>query len=696
MRKIIPAKAAPDPSLKFVERPVPTEKQIDAFEKAVKQEVRREEINDNLEEIYSNRTGDRVDVSHLERHHTFWLVRFFKNLLVIAILASFVYALYYYWSNRPADSADIVLNIAAPTQLISGSEISYNITYHNNGQVALKKMRLELNYPTNLLVETTTGSGQAVIDTTASATSTGNATSTPANYFILPDLPAGGSGQMTVTGRLIGQVGEADLLGATLIYEPANFSSDFQKEMSVATTISSLGFDTSFNYTNAVLVGDTNEIDANIGNVQSTGLDGFDVSFSFPDNITIVSAPANPSPSAANSTATSTVVSSATSSPVLTASSTASSTVSSLLVNKGLGNLSWHVSGLQIGGNYMLPIYYQTTKKVNDNQNLVIRFSKKGPDGQDYIFLEKTIQLNVMNSNLNLTLTVNNSKSDNVANFGETLNYSLAYSNEGDSVLNNVVLMAVIKSDFIDWSGLSSDKTGIVANGTITWTKDQIPELTALAPGTSGIINFNLPLRSFQTTDLGKSTVVNSYAQFSADGISNNRSDSHSNTINTNLNSDLSFQESLRYFDDNNIPVGSGPLPPQVGQTTSIRVYWTLKNDLHDLDNVQGSLVLPADVAYVGNPQTTAGVINFDPTTQTVHWDIGRLPLTTYRADAEFSISLTPVAADRGKILVLSPGASLSATDVQTKAVIVKQNSAETTKLEDDSIAGLNNSGQIQ
>lgn len=696
MRKIIPAKVAADPSLKFIERHVPTEKQVDAFEQAVKQEARREEINDNLEEIYSSRSGNRVDVSHLERHHTFWLVRFFKNLLVIAILASLVYTLYYYWSNRLADSADVVLSIAAPAQLISGSEISYNITYHNNGQVALKKMHLELNYPNNLLVETATGSGQAVIDTNASTTGANNVTSTPANYFILPDLSVGGSGQMTVTGRLIGQVGEMDLLGATLIYEPANFSSDFQKEVSTATTISSLGFDVSFDYTNAVLVGDTNEIAVNIENVQSTSLDGFDVSFSFPDNITIVNEPVNSNLSTASLIGTSTTINTATNSASSSLISAASSTTASLLVNKGLGNLSWHVSGLQIGGNYTLPIYYQTTKKINNNQKLVIYFSKKGSNGQDYIFLEKTIQLNVMNSNLNLTLTVNNSKSDNVANFGEMLNYSLVYSNEGDSVLNNVVLMAMIKSDFIDWSGLSDDKNGVVNNGTITWTKDQIPALTALAPGTSGVINFSLPLRSFQTTDLGKSTVVNSSAQFSADGILTNRSDSRSNNINTNLNSDLSFQESLRYFDDNNIPVGSGPLPPQVGQTTSIRVYWILKNDLHDLDNVQGSLVLPADVVYAGNPQTTAGIINFDPITRTVHWDIGRLPLTTYRADAEFSISLTPVAANRGKILVLSPGASLSATDVQTRAAIVKQSSAETTKLEDDSIAGLNNSGQIQ
>ena len=60
------------------------------------------------------------------------------------------------------------------------------------------------------------------------------------------------------------------------------------------------------------------------------------------------------------------------------------------------------------------------------------------------------------------------------------------------------------------------------------------------------------------------------------------------------------------------------------------------------------------------------------------------------------SLSLTPTDADRNKILILSPGSAVSAMDTETKSLISKRLGAKTTKLEDDDIAGLNNSGIIQ
>jgi len=72
------------------------------------------------------------------------------------------------------------------------------------------------------------------------------------------------------------------------------------------------------------------------------------------------------------------------------------------------------------------------------------------------------------------------------------------------------------------------------------------------------------------------------------------------------------------------------------------------------------------------------------------------LPVSVYRADAEFSISVTPGENDKNKILILSAGSTISATDSETKNTITKKTGAKTTKLEDDDIAGMNNSGRVQ
>ena len=189
---------------------------------------------------------------------------------------------------------------------------------------------------------------------------------------------------------------------------------------------------------------------------------------------------------------------------------------------------------------------------------------------------------------------------------------------------------------------------------------------------------------------------VVSYGQYSMNNIPIKSQDNKSNTITSKINSDLSLDEQIRYFNTDNLPVGSGPLPPQVGQKTTFRVYWTVKNNLHELSDTSVVLPLPSYINWENSNTTNVGSLSFDATNHQVVWEIGRLPLSVYRADAEFSLSLTPAESDRNKILVISPGSSVSAMDTETKDTIIKKLGAKTTKLEDDDIAGLNNSGIVQ
>lgn len=44
------------------------------------------------------------------------------------------------------------------------------------------------------------------------------------------------------------------------------------------------------------------------------------------------------------------------------------------------------------------------------------------------------------------------------------------------------------------------------------------------------------------------------------------QADNKSNVIKNLINSDLSLSEKILYFNEDNVPVGSGPLPPKVGE----------------------------------------------------------------------------------------------------------------------------------
>ena len=93
---------------------------------------------------------------------------------------------------------------------------------------------------------------------------------------------------------------------------------------------------------------------------------------------------------------------------------------------------------------------------------------------------------------------------------------------------------------------------------------------------------------------------------------------------------------------------------------------------------------------------TDVGSLYYDNATNQVIWDIGRLPISVAQATASFNISITPVEADRNKILVLSPGSTVTAMDTVTNAIISQTTKPKTTKLEDDDIAGLSNSGIVK
>ena len=105
---------------------------------------------------------------------------------------------------------------------------------------------------------------------------------------------------------------------------------------------------------------------------------------------------------------------------------------------------------------------------------------------------------------------------------------------------------------------------------------------------------------------------------------------------------------------------------------------------------------LTAGVNWAGSSNTNVGKISYDEESRRIIWRIGFLPLSVYRADAEFNLSLTPSESDRNKILVISPGSLATAIDAVTKGELQRKTQAKTSKLEDDEIAGLSNNGRVE
>lgn len=638
----------------FVERPVPTEKEVSSFERAVNREARNQEIDTNLSEIYKDKEGELVNVKKLKvKRRQLFVIRAFKKLLFTCLLVGVAYFAYSYFFDGSNDSSSLELKIVAPEKVLAGQDFSYQIEYRNPSKFTLSDLYLEIQYPENFILLST------------------SITPTSGNYgWNLPNLNAGEKGSFTISGKIINQEESANVISGRLSYMPLNYSSQFKKEASANTVVSGPGFRVDLEYNKTAFLGQDNSLTLIISDLQENYLGDFNLTFSLPEE-------ADAAPLAISDQAQET-----------------EATTTKLAITKS-GGSSWQISGLRPElGRQEIPLSYKLKVPV-DNPEVKVRLEKKLEDGQSYIFWEKTFIPELVKSDLNLTLFVNGSKNDTAVNFSQDLNYSLSYSNKGDNVFKDLVIMAVLAGDFLDAQSVRAEKNGAISGKTIIWTKNEIPELAEVRPGAEGEINFSAKVLSFSESDLGKDLTITSYGQYGVNNQTVKGGDNKSNTIISLINSDLSLNEQIRYFNEDNQPVGYGPLPPKVGQKSGFRVYWSVRNNLHELNETRAVFTLPANVNYDERSSTNVGSLLYDAATRQVIWQIGRLPVSVYRADAEFSISLTPSESDYNKILVLSPGSSIEAMDIETKSLIYKKTGAKTTKLEDDEIAGLNNSGSV-
>ena len=638
----------------FIERPLPSPAEVEAFDKKVKRNLKlesNEEASDELLEIYEDASGNIIDVKkiNIKKRHFFW--PFLRTVLLLALIGGLLYGAYYYFIKNPRSRADLLeITVEAPKEVVAGEEFFYNLNYRNLASTNLQNIKIEITYPDNFIyIDSLPGPLQNK------------------NTWEISNLDKGGIGTIKIKGRLINKDGSDNLLLVNARYYLAGFSTEFQKETSALSTVKGLGFNADFNYASTALIGDENEIAVSFNNYKSVPAE-MNLITTIPTNMAIIN-----------------VLSS-------------KDDLKALVVEKVTDD-TWKISGFDQGQvSQELKIKYRVAEKKEDKQSIALRFERQAENGQNYTFLEKTVELEIIKSNLNLGLSINGNKGDQPINFNDTLNYSLVYSNEGDAPMKDVVLMAVIDGNFVDWSTLKDKSHGVKKNNVITWTKNEIPELKELAAQATGQVDFSVKVIPFRQGDLGQNFQITSYVQFS---IGNGEelkegSDNKSNTIVTRINSNLSFKEEIRYFDADNVPVGSGPLPPKVGEKTTLKVYWSLRNDLHELNDLRVEYNLPPGVAFNDNAKTSVGDINYDSENNKIVWNIGRLPLSVYQAEAELNIAITPSENDRNKIMVISNGSTAQAVDSETQATIFRGTNPQTTKLDDDDIAGLSSDGRVQ
>lgn len=129
----------------------------------------------------------------------------------------------------------------------------------------------------------------------------------------------------------------------------------------------------------------------------------------------------------------------------------------------------------------------------------------------------------------------------------------------------------------------------------------------------------------------------------------------------------------------------SGPIPPQVGQSTNYAVRWQVKNYFKDIKNVKVKAILPQNVSLEDaiSPEDQAPHFSYDSGSREIVWLIGDLS-SDASAEIIFQIALVPNPSQRGRLADLVGQATVFGEDQSLNTVIQSTASAVTSNLPND------------
>lgn len=606
---------------------------------------RSKEIQHELAEVYTDTDGEIPDMTKLEHAEMplwqkllYWTTAFFAVIFFASLVGFLVF------SNLSGDSFTndrVIFKIEPPLSVVSGQESVYTLIITNNEKVNLYDLNIDLKYP----------------DDFQYVSSTMEASGEKKNSWNIGVLRVGETVKIEITAKIIASLGSVHNLSGILTFKPENINSEFQQKSSIDLGVNASVISLNVSGPDKLLSNQNGDYVIVLRNVGIEALKDIEVVADYPQGF-VFSSSSPQAKSGSNGT--------------WEISELATSTEGSTSTEKRI-TISGNFSGVSESGNQEIRI------KVN---------LKKASDW--ILQSEQSAIVNVVKDQLKLTLVVNGSGEDQPVGFGDLLIYTASFKNTGHEDLKNIELTAHLDSDILDWDSLKDSALGKKSGNSLTWTGKQVPQLLSLRPSEEGSISWQVRVRDYDSLrgeDIGKLS-VESYLE-ARTTVSGNESSVSGKTITNSVNSDLSLGAGARYYNEDNVALGAGPIRPQVGQASSYNVYFKLGNNIHDISNIEVNAVLPAGVSWDNKEDHDTGDVSYNSKTRKLSWTISRLSKRADGAYLSFNISITPKESDSGRVLVLIPEVRLSGKDIETGADISKSIKAITTAFDDPILGNL-------
>ncbi|MEA3272065.1 MAG: hypothetical protein U9P90_00180 [Patescibacteria group bacterium] len=537
------------------------------------------------------------------------------KLLLIGLVAFFAVLAVSAWAGffilKPYEKfggKGVQFKIEGPKKIASGKEIEIELHYFNNEGVPLAESSINLLLTPGFVIKES------------------NPEQTEPGEWNLGSLEKGEKGKIEVKGIIVGGKDDKATLTGYMTYKPANFNSDFEKVASYTADIESTVLGIEADGASEVAPGEEIEYTIRYRNLADEEIQDIAVNPVLPEEFIF-----------------------ATSTPPQNKSK------------------MWFFEKLspEEEGEIKLKGVYSSEASGNIEQLFQVGFIITG---DKFVLQEETeVPLEITKSDLVLSLFINGGRSGAV-NFGDTLNSHLSFKNDGSDDLEDIEIRVFFDAE----PKIGSRNPLVGGTQSLVWDKSDSSRLDTLGSGEEGTVDFSVDLVSYALSE-DEDHVVSVWAEAVIGRKAGKRINRtvQSTKLEVDINSNLILQSLGRYFDDDDVAIGSGPLPPRVGETTSYKIFWRLGNTLHDLNDIVVSTTLPSGVSWEGESSSEQGNVSYNETSRKITWQIDDLPKTIIATEASFSVAVTPESSDDGEVLTILGKTNLDAHDAETGGVIV-------------------------
>ncbi|MEK7631912.1 MAG: hypothetical protein AAB445_03540 [Patescibacteria group bacterium] len=567
------------------------------------------------------------------------------SFIILSVLAAAAVAGYFVFARGSKFSERVTLAVNAPADVAAGDQVTLSISIKNEERIALRNAELTFNAPDGFTFQSSTPAASNEFN----------------NAWSLGTLQDQAGTTVTVTGRLLGNQLEEKTFSFTLGYRPADFNYDFQKTAETKVKISSSVLRLTPEVPLRIIPGTPTDIPVTIENTSADALTEVTLVAEYPEAFTFTKADPKPSEK----------------------------------------TTIWNLPDIPANGKVKVTVTGTFKGNPGDTPELKFRAGKTLAQGLD-VQAEANGIGTLVQAGMSLTTKITNPGSGAAVGWGDTLNYIISYKNDSEGDMKDVTVILEFSQknaggkdvSILDLDKRSGSSNGKLEGRTLAWTKQDIPALGLVKASTGGDILLRITVasgpeikgqddRNFVVTTASRVSVG------SIEGVEGKNFETQAEQIATKITSKLNVEAEGRFYNDEQLPVGTGPLPPQVGQTTTYQLSWSLTNPTNEVTQVVVAATLPENVAWSGTQTVTAGqAVTFDATTREITWRINRVPPGTgslfASLEATFKVSITPLTTDLGQLLLLLNKTVVTARDEFTTKDLRLEKAIVTTDLTTD------------